>query len=270
MSQGGFGLPRVLTSWFRYRPARGSWSALLRSLLVGSLMVGCAAASSSPTSPAGAEAQSASAQMSAQPAESVGAEELAPPPVERSADSTADEPAVATPNEAELEPDTRRAPRDVLYRVSSDGLVVEVEGVRLTPSAEVLERPNGGYGVRLRVVVEELEDDAHILLVPKHGPLSMAATVFDAKGKQVAEHADVREGGEYVLLGPGATREFTRDWPSGSVKGPLWWGRRLHLEVGLWGLGRSEEEQRPVRKLFQVDMTANAKPRAIITPPKVR
>lgn len=244
-------------------------------LALGWLLAGCAAAASRPAAPAsdadspGPAAHAAQTEAVEPVAPSDRAPGLGPELSLGEVNADAALPEVSAASEQGAAEADELEPREVLYRVGPDGLVIEIEGVRLTPSAQVLRKPNGGYGVRLRLVVEDLVDDAHVLLVPELGPLSMAASVFDAKGNRVAQHGDVREGGEYVLLGPGSKQEFTREWPSGNVQGPLWWGRRLHLEVGLWGLGRNEQEQRPVRKLFQLDMTVNANPRALITPPRV-
>jgi hypothetical protein len=41
----------------------------------------------------------------------------------------------------------------------------------------------------------------------------------------------------------------------------------LTLDVGLWGLGRSADARRPVRKFFMLKMVAGNKPQPVIQPP---
>ncbi len=180
-----------------------------------------------------------------------------PPPA-----GTADSPPLP---EEESVPD----PRKVAYRVTPNGLIVEIEGARFTPKATAKKLPKGAYGIELEVVAEALDDRTHTLLSPKLGPLSMAAVIFDKKGEEHRRYNDRREGKEQQFLLPGASLTLERSWPSGEVEGPLWWGQKVRLEVGLWGLGLDGDEGRPVRKLFVVEMTAGNNPRAVVTPPDV-
>ncbi len=160
-------------------------------------------------------------------------------------------------------------PRKVIYRVTPKGLVVEVEGARFTPKAMVKKLDKGAFGVELEVVAEATDDRTHTLLSPKFGPLSMAAVIYDKKGAEQRRYNDRRDGKDQEFLLPGAPLTLERSWPSGEVQGPLWWGQKVRLEVGLWGLGVDGDEGRPVRKLFVVEMVAGNKSTAVITPPEV-
>ena len=160
-------------------------------------------------------------------------------------------------------------PRQVIYRVTPEGLLIEVAGVRFQPQAEAVKHANGGYGIRLKVKAQSIDDQAHVLLSPKGGPLALAATIYQKNGSQHAQHGDTREGNDREFVMPGGVLELTREWPSGTVRGPLWWGQKVRLDVGLWGLGGAENsDERPVRKLFVVDMVGGANARAVITPPQ--
>ncbi len=187
------------------------------------------------------------------------------------------EAAEPAPADAKAEPDSGPPEvRNVTYRVTDQGLLVEVAGVRFKPMAKAVKNSKGGYEVELTVMAESMDDDSHVLLSPENGPLAFAATIYNKNGSEQAHHGDTREGGEQEFIIPGAAIKLQRSWPSGSVKGPLWWGQKLKLYVGLWGLGAGADSERkdagrtrPVRKLFVVEMTAGAKPKAIITPPDV-
>jgi hypothetical protein len=158
-------------------------------------------------------------------------------------------------------------PRQVTYRTSPESLVIEVDGLRLVPTAEPVKRANGSYGVRVAVQVTTTDDSAHHLLAPTNGALSFFSKVLDKRGKVVFEHADQRNGQEALLLTPGMQTELKREWPTDSASGVVWWGQTLHLEVGLWGLGRIEVDRRPLKRLFVVELKAGANPRARILPP---
>lgn len=149
---------------------------------------------------------------------------------------------------------------------------MEADGVRFKPTATPVRLANGGYSIQLEVAVEVTDDRTHTLLSPPHGPLALAAQIRDKNDQQVAHHSDTREPGsakdDLTVLEPGGTSVLKRTWPSGTVKGPLWWGQKVRLMVGLWGLGADDETPRPLNKLFLVDMVAGAKPSAIISPPR--
>jgi hypothetical protein len=160
--------------------------------------------------------------------------------------------------------------REVLYKVTPQGLVVDVDGVRFKPKAEPTKKPNGGYGIRITVEAESMDDDTHVLLSPDNGPLSFAVRIYDKDGNEQAKHGDERTGDEQQYIMPGGPLTLTREWPSGSVKGPLWWGQKVTLHVGLWGLGRANDKTRPLKKFFVVEMVGGAKPQAVISPPELK
>lgn len=159
--------------------------------------------------------------------------------------------------------------RQVLYKVTPQGLVVDVDGVRFKPKAEATKKANGGYGIRVTVEAESVDDDTHVLLSPENGPLAFAVRIYDKAGTEQAHYGDERSGDEQQFIMPGGPLTLTREWPSGSVKGPLWWGQKVTLQVGLWGLGRANEKTRPMKKFFVVEMVGGAKAQAVITPPEL-
>lgn len=157
--------------------------------------------------------------------------------------------------------------RNVLYKVTPEGLVVDVDGVRFRPRAEPVKKKDGSYGIRITVEAEATDDDTHVLLSPEHGPLSLAVRLHDKSGAETARYGDERSGDDQQFIMPGGPLTFTREWPSGSVQGPLWWGQKATLHVGLWGLARANEKTRPMQRFFVVEMVAGAKPQAVISPP---
>lgn len=219
------------------------------------------------------------------------------PPAAETAEAPVDEPAPAaatapapTPTSSETEQDTGANPksaepatstapvapapsvpvREVVYTVSPDGLTIDIEGARFKPRAKVVKQANGGFGIDLEVAAEAKDDRNHTLLSPQLGPLAISARVFDKSDKELAHYADRRIGDGQELLLPGNPLMLERSWPSGEVKGPLWWGQKVHIDVGLWGFGTDSAEGRPVKKLFVVEMVAGAKAQAVISPPDVK
>lgn len=203
-----------------------------------------------------------------QPSSATGAGDGTNEPAASAADPT---PANAEAGTADAAPPHAGPPpsRDVVYRVTPEGLVVDADGMRFKPSAKSVRLSNGGYGIQLEVTAEVTDGRTHGLLSSQHGQLSLAAVIRDKNDKEVAHHTDTREAGagQQERLQPGATVVLARSWPSGSVKGPLWWGQKVRLMVGLWGLGAGDEAPRPLKKLFVVDMVAGAQPRPLISPP---
>lgn len=205
-----------------------------------------------------------------------------PPPVEPALAAPAgnvpqQEPASAAPSDAAGAPPQQTtveasAPerRQVTYRSFPDGLVVEVEGIRMTPHVESFVRKNGSYGVALSVDVTAGDSVAHHFLVSENGPLSVFARVRDPKGKVVFESGDKRSHGEALLLVPGMKTVFERRWPSDEPGNDVWYGYTLQLEVGLWGLGKVEADRRPLKRLFSVEMKAVGSPKPKVTPPSLR
>lgn len=151
--------------------------------------------------------------------------------------------------------------REITYRMTSGGLLIEVEGVDLAPKAEAV-KTDKGWVVALTVRATAKDQHAHRLLSPEKGPLMVAAEV-DRAGK--VEHiGDERKGDGEQTLSADEPTNFTR-----KINVPIWAGQTLTLHVGLWGLGRDAEEKRPIKKLFIVKMVAGAKkPQPVITAPE--
>jgi hypothetical protein len=151
--------------------------------------------------------------------------------------------------------------RDITYRMTSGGLLIDVEGVELAPKADAV-KTTKGWIVALSVRATAKDSHAHRLLSSEKGPLMVAAEV-DRAGK--VEHiGDERKGEGEQTLSPDEATTIPR-----KVNVPIWAGQTLTLHVGLWGLGREAEEKRPVKKLFIVKMVAGSKkPQPVITPPE--
>jgi hypothetical protein len=189
-----------------------------------------------------------------------------------SGDKSKKEPPAASELAAAEEAKAEAVPamREVVYTVTPQGLTIEVEGARFKPRATVTKQPGGGFGIDLVVEAEAKDERNHTLLSPTLGPLAIAARIRDKADKEVAHYADRRVGDGQELLLPGNPLVLKRSWPSGEVKGPLWWGQKVHLDVGLWGLGTDADAGRPLKKLFVVDMVGGHKPQAIISPPDIK
>jgi hypothetical protein len=151
--------------------------------------------------------------------------------------------------------------RDVTYRMTSAGLLIEVDGVDLAPKAEAVKTAKG-WTVALSMRATAKDQHAHSLLAPEKGPLMVAAEV--ERGGKTDKIPDERKGDGERTLAAGEETTITR-----KVDVAIGAGQTLTLRVGLWGLGRDAEERRPVRKLFVVRMVAGAKkPQPVITPPE--
>lgn len=151
--------------------------------------------------------------------------------------------------------------RDITYRVTAAGLQIEVEGVDLAPRAEAI-KTQAGWIVELSVRATAKDKHAHRLLSPERGPLMVAAAA--ERGGKTERVGDERKGNGEQTLTAGEPTTMTR-----RVDVAIAAGQTLTLEVGLWGLGRDDEERRPVKKLFVVKMVAGAKkPQPVITPPE--
>jgi hypothetical protein len=156
------------------------------------------------------------------------------------------------------------AGREIVYRVTPKGLVIEIDGIHLRPEAKPFRRKSGAYGIELVVNAESFDGRQYWLNTPKEGPLSIAGKV-EGKGKS-SRFADQREGsGEEPVL-EGSPRRFEQRWP-GRGQPKLWAGQTVTLEVGLWGVRAESERERPVRRLFVVKMVAGPRSQAVITPP---
>jgi hypothetical protein len=155
--------------------------------------------------------------------------------------------------------------REIVYRVTAGGLVIEIDGIHLRPEAKVFKQKSGAYGIELVVNAESFDGRQYWVDKPGEGPLSIAGKVEGKAGKR-ERFGDQRKGsGEEVVM-EGAPRRFKQRWP-GRGQPQLWPGQTVTLEVGLWGVRAESERERPVRRLFEVKMVAGNKSQAVITPP---
>src|SRR5690606_22183586 len=67
--------------------------------------------------------------------------------------------------------------RDVVYKMTRDGLEIEVDGVLFRPQAEPVKVQGGAWGVRVKLEAEGVGDRTRHLLKPKGGPLAFAGSV---------------------------------------------------------------------------------------------
>jgi hypothetical protein len=184
----------------------------------------------------------------------------APPEPPASTDAP---PATSDAASAESKPDPD-AQRDIRYIKTPEGLRVEILGVKFVPKAEALKTPSG-IGVRL--TLEATASEARSLLAPQHGPLAFAGAI-KRKGKSETEtFGDERKGDGELLLDPAKATKIVREWP-GKQGGGLGNGDVLELDVGLWGLGATAAERRPVKQFLRVKVVVeNWKGRARVEPP---
>ncbi|HEY6724974.1 MAG TPA: hypothetical protein VI197_13145 [Polyangiaceae bacterium] len=153
--------------------------------------------------------------------------------------------------------------RDVTYKMTPDGLEIEVDGVMFQPKAQPVKVKGGAWGVKVTMTAEGVGDGPRYLLKPKNGVLAFAGSV-KRKGAE-EKFGDKRDGEESVELAPGAKLSFDTTWPKeGSA---LWWGDELTIEAGLWGLGKSADALRPVKQFFTLKMVAGNKPQPVMQPP---
>lgn len=157
------------------------------------------------------------------------------------------------------------AAREIVYRVTPKGLVIELDGVHLRPEAKPIKDKHGAYGIELVLRAESFDGRQYWLNKAAEGPLSIAGKIESKEGKST-RFSDERDGGTDEVIAEGAARTFRQRWP-GRGQPKLWWGQTVTLEIGLWGVRAEAERERPVRRLFVVKMLAGNKPVAVITPP---
>jgi hypothetical protein len=154
------------------------------------------------------------------------------------------------------------APRDVRFVQTPEGLRVEVLGVKFVPKAVATKTP-AGVGVKL--TIEATTSEGRSLLAPEHGPLAFAGTI-KRKGKE-EQFGDERKGEGELLLDPAKPTKIVREWP-GKSWGALGNGDVLELDVGLWGLGATAAERRPVKQFLRVQVVVeNWKGKVKVAPP---
>lgn len=177
-------------------------------------------------------------------------------------------PSLAPPAPSEpSEPSEPSGPsgREIVYRVTPKGLVIEVDGIHLRPEAKPFKHRSGAYGVELVVNAESFDGRQYWMSKPKEGPLSIAGKI-ESRGGKSSRFADQREGSSDEVVTEGSPRRFEQRWP-GKGQPKLWAGQTVTLEVGLWGVRAESERERPVRRLFVVKMVAGPGAQAVITPP---
>ncbi len=166
--------------------------------------------------------------------------------------------AEAHPEEA---PSGQYVPREVVYRVSPEGLKIQVEGAEFRPQAQAI-KTKGGYGVIISV--EATSNTPLVLLNPTGGPLAFGGYVRRPDKEKIT---DTRQGEDEISLSPGAPQTLSRTWPAAGHS-PLFYGQKLELQVGLWGLGPNSDDRRPVLKFFAVRMRVDEKGATpIVEPP---
>lgn len=171
----------------------------------------------------------------------------------------------ASTRDEKAKPAAEQAGREIVYRVTAKGLVIEVDGIHLRPEAKPFKDKNGAYGVELVVNAESFDGRQYWVNQPREGPLSIAGKV-ESKGGKSSRFADQRDGSGEQAVTAAEPRRFKQRWP-GHGQPKLWWGQTVTLEIGLWGVRADGGRERPVRRLFVVKMLAGNQPQAVISPP---
>jgi len=171
-----------------------------------------------------------------------------------------------TPAPAESEPSAEAKPelkgRNITYRMTPSGLVIEVEGVEFVPKAEPVKSPAGGYDVALSVKATSRDGSMHRLLSPENGPLMVFSRI--ERGGKATDNPDERKGDGEEFISPGDSITIERKIPA-----KLTAGSTITLQVGLWGLGLDAADRKPIKKLFWLKMAgSNKKPTPVITAPE--
>ncbi len=149
--------------------------------------------------------------------------------------------------------------REIVYRVGLNGMRIQLEGAEFQPRAETV-AVRGGTGVKLTVQASANLDLS--LLNPKNGPLAFGGTV---RREQVEKFGDRRQGESELKLSPGRPVTFSRTWPGPDQK-PLAPHEELTLQVGLWGLGPTAEDRRPIKRFFVVKLSGDPKSSPSVEP----
>jgi len=156
--------------------------------------------------------------------------------------------------------------REIVYRVTPQGLVIEVNGIHLKPAAKVARDAKGAYTLELTLTAESFDGRQYWLSQPDEGPFSVAGKI-ESKGGKPQRFGDERTGTvREEVVTSAEPRRFKQRWP-GKGQPQLRSGQALTLEVGLWGVRSDSEQQRAVRRLFEVKLLAANHPEPVITPP---
>jgi hypothetical protein len=115
--------------------------------------------------------------------------------------------------------------------------------------------------VKLVVAARATDEREHHLRNPTQGPLMVAEQIERGSKKEVVP--DERKGDGELTLDKSGTH-FERE-----LRKPIASGESLTLYVGLWGLGTSADDRKPIKKLFVVKMVAGAhKPEPVVSAPE--
>jgi hypothetical protein len=246
---------------------------LSATALVSALTFGCGGGSSGSPGPSGASSPPAAPAAKASDAgsetlakgdstEQSGEKAKAPEKPDAAQDPAKSEPAKNAAPIHDKAPSSQ-APREVEYKVTPEGLVIVTDGVTMKPRAKAV-KIKGGWGVE--VSVEVTTDKLRFLTNPENGPLAFAGSVTTTK--ETKAFTDERKGSDALNVQPGDPKTITRTFP-GKGQQPLWWGEKLELTAGLWGLG-NDGERRPLNKLFKLTFEAREGAKPLILPPDVK
>lgn len=167
----------------------------------------------------------------------------------------------------EEQSDAQKEQREIIYRVTPEGLIIELDNIRFEPSVKPVKQPSGTWGVEITIVATSTGDHIYSLLSGNNGPIAVAGHVTKKGGTQVP-FGDERQGTEEEFVTPGQPVELHRTWKGDGAAPPLLWGETLTLQVGLWGLGEGDAPRRSVKKMFEVSMVSGAAPKPLISPPR--
>jgi hypothetical protein len=207
----------------------------------------------------------ASACGGAPPPEAPRPEPSAAPPVAEETpkpEPRTDEPSAPAEPEPGAEPKAELKGRNITYRMTPGGLVIEVEGIEFVPKAEAVKSAAGGHDVALSVKATSKDGNMHRLLSPENGPLMVFSRI--ERGEKATDHPDERKGDGEEFISPGDSITLERKIPA-----KLTAGSTITLQVGLWGLGLDAADRKPIKKLFWLKMAgSNKKPTPVITAPE--
>lgn len=197
----------------------------------------------------------------------------ASPPSEVATAARAPAEAKAQEGQPGAEDEPARAPtqdpdavREIKYFPTPEGLKIELSGVRFVVSAEAKQVAQG-WGAKVRVKAESLDGKDHLLLSGRRGPIAFAPAVFKTGSTEAERIPDSRGGDASLKIGAGSGAHFSREFPDQGGRA-LGLGETLDLEVGLWGLGDTLAERRPVKQFFHVKMkVGRGKPQVLVEPP---
>jgi hypothetical protein len=170
--------------------------------------------------------------------------------------------AAASPRKA---PEAEQSGQEIVYRVTPKGLVIELDGLHFRPEVKPFKDKQGAYGVELLLTAESFDGRQYWIDAPRTGPLSVAGKIKAKDGKS-SRFSDEHEASQEQAILPSQAHRFRQRWP-GPGQPKLWSGQTVTLEIGLWGVRTDSGRERPVRRLFVVEMLAGNPARPVISPP---